>query len=214
MLNKNDKLYDIKHHGVKSMSVVVAVCGLNYAFIISDGRVVKYSADDGIDIVDENTSKIIMVNENICIGVTGDYKGLVKIKELFSSTDNIILDFPDIVELIYDDIKDVELGLLPINILITGKAKNGVFSVVEMKSDNGYKPTIYVPTASGQHVVRCALPIFKDEQAANNVTERINKLTVNTHTLDELKVKVSNLIRNIAGKNDTVNRNIFSEIIT
>ena len=213
MLFVHDNISDIiSYQGGLYMSAVIAVCGINYTLIAGDSRVVSYENGQLSGVVSETYKKVHRINDSLCVGFTGDYRGACHMSQALSELDAGLLDMAQLAEALYTQASSFELGDLPLNILIAGKESNGVFAIIEMMSDEDFSPTIYAGY-EGYHQVRCALPVNDDPIILEQIKQRVDRLAT-ARTLDDMKSKVVNLIKNIASKNETVNKNIVVEIIT
>jgi hypothetical protein len=191
------------------MSAVVAVCGSNYVLMSGDTRLVSYENGVVTKIISEDTRKVFRLNDNTLMGLTGDYRGWKHLVDNIVKRDNSAFDMPKISQDVYDCVRSFQLGGLPCNIFIGGKGKDGGFVIAEMTSNDGFKPKAY-PAGATSHQVRCGLPTIDDPGATQQINDRIARLS-RSKTLDEMRSRVENLIKNIAQKNDTVNSTVYSE---
>lgn len=194
------------------MSVVVAMCRSNYALMAGDSRLVEYKNGKVVRIISENTKKVFKLNDYVMLGITGDYLGYEYITKNIVQRDNIHLDIPQITQDVYDCASSFKLECLPLNILIAGKGKNGGFIIAEMKSEDEYKPIAYFVPNHQSHQVRIALPEIDDMGVLQQIDKRVERLKLST-TIDEMQTRIENLIKNIANKNETVNKIVHCERI-
>jgi hypothetical protein len=195
------------------MSTVVAMCGNNYALMSADSRLVKYSGGKIVKIVSENTKKVFRLNDSTLLGIAGDYLGYEHIVNAIVRRDNSRLYIPAIAQDVFNCAIGCKLGGLPLNILIAGKGENGAFIIAEMTSRNDYKPDVFMVDNVQHHQIRIAMPNISDPMALQQIKERVERLNAAT-TLEEMQARVENLIKNIANKNETVNKKVLCEIVT
>lgn len=193
------------------MSAIIAACGENFALILADSRMIEFQAGTRMEyiIADENVKKLYRVNNNVCIGICGDYNaGKEAIREL-DSYQKEYLTLEKIVKIVLDKAKELAHELLGITIIIVGKNRKGKLTLHEVSAKTNYKMEIYEPV--GGVVVRASFPV--SEEVSNEIINKHLSSVVPWST-DTFFIRMRDCIYDIADLNDTVNKNISVELIS
>ena len=208
---------DIMPHAKSSakglyMSAVVAMCGKNFAIMASDSRMVELCDGEVVRVVNDNVEKIVRVNDHVMLGIAGDYGAyehiLVPIK-----SNGYSLDLPQVAQEAYNRARSFKLGTLPLTVFVAGKGRDGEFVIAELASANGYYPDLYLPGDTNERYIRLAAPFIKDKEVLRLVNERLDKAAA-SGSLAEAKDRLSNLIKNIANRDCSVNKVVRCKIVT
>lgn len=196
------------------MSFVIAVCSNNFALTMSDGKMALYDEQMNLkEDVDEKTRKIYRINDNVCLGFAGDYLGAMMVVEHFNSLDCEKFTIETCATVVKEKARHINL-FIPLLFIIVGKDKEGNFGLIPMSSTLGYDNKIVYPLAQKSFAIEYACPPNIRPEIESVVQKRLFDKIKDIYTLDDLEVRLSNLIKNIASKTPTVNKEIFKELIT
>ncbi len=199
----------------KKMSVIIGVCGTNFCTFVSDGRLVAYKGDEWT-VSREDFKKIVQINDDLIYGATGVFR-----------EDEDILDplkpYPDKNRLTMDSaykaiIEHAEKIKYRIpcarNYLLGGKDKNGEFVLCEVHInfetyavEAAVRKPERITASASTFCISCALPLSltsEKEMWVDKVEKCVRSSTYHREMVD----KISNLIREIADKDETVGKRI------
>lgn len=119
------------------MSFVLTVCGSSYSITMGDGRLMNLETNLPAH---ERVLKVHRVNNNVCIGYTGNAIVAEAAFEKLSKY-NVVKHNPrKIAELYIEKLKTFDLKGKGVRAIVSGKDKNNIFSVygIDSSSENYY----------------------------------------------------------------------------
>ena len=213
-----NKMVEYRLWRCELMSVVLAICMETGVIMMCDGRKVKFNSQskDDFTIADENCKKLIRVNKEVCIGITGDANILDEIVYELQHYDDTNLKLEKIEKIVLQIIKDKTVEWIGCKALIGGKNRKGKFvlHIIDYSNINkeNYKPVIFEPIGN-LSVVQGAFPKAKNVSFYESLIEKHISNTAPWGNTDILLRHMAECIAEIAQDDMSVNTNLFTESI-
>lgn len=189
------------------VSFIISVCGVNFSLTLGDGRMTNLSTGE---VAYEKIQKIYKINNNVCIGFTGDpIAAGIALKELDSYSLNT-MTLERIKRVFIGKLKEIPLNPLGIKVIITGRNKSNKFVTYSIDSKNNFEEESYVNIPDAGFVV-----VYSGSNSS--VIELIvNKNIYSTSpwkSIDDLRQHMTHCIREVALIDPTVNNEIYEVMI-
>lgn len=143
------------------MSVIIGVCGLNFGLFIADKRMVTVCKDK-VYFKNDDTEKIIRLNEHVVFGATGIFDSDESIDQPFLSWPNVNdLDFDLACQIVKEHCRMITARIKSHGhraYIIGGKTIDGKFKMCNMRLDSISKQfvtQIHTPTESTAPLCYC-----------------------------------------------------------
>ncbi len=194
------------------MSFVLCVCGSNFSLMMSDGRVTAFKENENsTKIICEDFKKIKRVNPNVIIGFTGDlFVGECIEKALYGyQLENLTME--RIKRIIINKLKQnqSELNCLGAKIIISGINKSNIYTTYFVNSNLDFIETPYYVKDNYFAVVYAC----HNENIVKDIIQRNIYDTMPWKSIDILKRCMKQCIFDVAEIDNTVNKNVFEEMI-
>lgn len=189
------------------MSIVLSVCGTNFSLMMSDGRKIRLN---DMKVVDENFPKIQRINSRVILGFTGDPEPTLNAINELSSYNVELLTLERIKRIVVNYLKSQKINYLGIKLIFSGRNKSNKFVVYTIDSKNGFTEVPYIFNEG--FAVNYALP----HDGESDIRQICDKHIVDTmpwNNIEELKQNMHECIYEVSTLCNSVNNNIFEEII-
>ena len=195
--------------GIYHMSVVVGYCHNNYGMLIADKRLTDYY----YNILDDNYSKIFKINNNVALGITGSFDESERTKEKFQNFDGSnTLTVDDVNQILVSHIQNLPDSIQKLgnrSYILLGKSYNKHFKMISYRYDpdkHEFEQKILIPTFKNSQICASLPPMDKHlkQKYYDKIVKSVNGVT------DECIInnRISDIIKEIADINTTVNKNI------
>lgn len=200
------------------MSVALAICMETGVVMMCDGRMVKFNSKnkDDFTVVDENCKKLLRVNKEVCIGITGDANILFEIVKELQHYNTNYMKLEKVEKIIIPIIKEKTVDWIGCKALIGGKNRKGKFvlHIIDYSNihDENYIPIIFEPIGN-LSVIQGAFPKTLNANYYETLIEKHITNTAPWSNAHILQRHMAECIAEIAKSDMTVNTNMFSESI-
>jgi hypothetical protein len=194
------------------MSVVIAVCVADYGVygvMVADSRLVIF--DEGlknIKTANENFDKILVMNDSVCIGISGDAYTTTSVADNLPKAESYHVD--NYVDMILSKRTAMEQFLrndIPTNFTIMGLDKEKRMTIKTLSSKDDFKVEALYPTGNDVRAIKISLP-FGDEKARMRYKELIHRVATSSNTTNELEHGLTSVIYEIEKNDKTVNNKV------
>lgn len=189
------------------MSFLLSVCGYNFSLNMSDGRM-KNLATNSIE--DENFQKVHKVNNNVCIGFTGDPIGAGLMLDELRFYDLSKMTLERIKRISIEKLKTLTLNHLGVKVIFSGKNKSNHFVTYTIDSKNNFAEEKYVDIPQNGFAVVYS---GTNEDILQGIVYKHIYATSPWKSLDELRQHMIDCINEVSSVDDTVNNKIFEELV-
>ena len=187
------------------MSFVICICGTNFSVMMSDGRMVKIPENT---VVREDFPKVIKINNNVALAYTGDPVPTRIAIDKLSNYDIENLSLETIESIIIQQLKMLNLNILGVRLIFSGKDKENKFVIHVAFSNNNFEIDKIYPSIEGI-TYACS---GNNEALCNSIIQR-NFYNARISTAEQLEHLMSKCIYEVAEFDETVNTNIFKVVI-
>lgn len=195
------------------MSVILAVCGGAFCAMVSDGRMVE--EPDQLEtmahpkVVTEELPKVRKLNKNVCVGFAGDTLAAVQIINAVDEYQPQYLTMEKILKILQQKARTVACKPVGVRLLVGGRNRKGEFQLVSMGSAQNYewqvqpaRPDAYLIEGACSHTpIEPMLEQYVKPQAAA------------WRSLDDVAATLDDCIRAIAEHDETVNTQLYRQLI-
>jgi len=191
------------------MSVVIAVCVADYGVMVADSRLVVFSEGlKNIKSANENFDKILIMNKDVCIGISGDAYTVTSVADNLPKVENYHVD--NYVDIILSKRKAMEQTLredIPANFSIMGLDKDKRMVIKSLSSKDDFEIEQLYPTGNDVRAIKVSLP-FGDEKTRKYYEELIDRVATSSNTTNELEHGLISVICEIEKNDETVNNRV------
>lgn len=143
------------------MSAVITVCTSKYKLMMADSRICIFDSNNSTPkISDQSIRKYRVMNNNVCIGASGDIWGLQLISSLPKDKYYSIEDYAKMIMNFKNELKKCYLSTIFILVGFDNKGQN---SIITLSSRNHFQIDKITPTNEGERAYRVALPFMTDD---------------------------------------------------
>ena len=197
---------------LQCMSVVIGVCGTNFCTLLSDGRRVTNVNGGGIEPIDEDFQKIFRINPRVLVGVGGWFDRSEGALDALSELTDLEHASAKIVKNAVVSYCNAHRGKFPSvrTYIICGKQHDGSFIMYEVKYNVAEGETTVTERKPDKHHnfgLSMALP-YLPKEIQQNILAYGSKVIIGSRTHEEMVTHMSDLIKEIAKREDSVNDNI------
>lgn len=187
------------------MSILIAVCTEKYGIMMADTRMVKESnVIERYEILSDEFLKMKPINDNVCIGFTGD--GYITWQIMKQLPTNGIGYTDEYISVLEEKCKEIILSKHPVHFIIFGRNTKGELTINTVSSYNGFKPTIIMPRNSKPEC-RVSLPP-SNELMQLQYMRQLNEIVYTHNGVEDLRIKLELYVKGIAISNPTINGNV------
>lgn len=167
-----------------------------------------------MEIVNENFPKIARVNNNVCIGFSGDPLASLNALNVLQNYDVNSLTLEETKNIFINSLKNNNINKSGANVIVTGRNKSNNFSSYYIDLTNNYNEVYYKPKGN-EFATIYALPAPEDNiHNYQKIVDDILKNNMPWNDLQDVQNCVIEAIDKISTLNSSVNDNIFMEVIT